>query len=557
MKRAVVFIIDASPSMDASFDGSTRLEAAKQAVKAMVGDLMLQSKTNQVAVVVLGTPETIHHQATGEQDDPFPNITQIPESGLAEASPAVLRAVHGIQTHTDGQGDWMDGLCLAADAMYARTHKKKFERRIVLLTDAEQPIVMDVRQASAVLTILREEQCPLDIIGLGFEDDDDRKESPTKRVKREDVDDDNTRYYEDKDDRIKLLEGLAAKTGGLVMPASDLQQILAADKGKRVKKAVKYKVELEIAPKISLDCRYMLLMGKETTLKMEHFAVSSTAENHSAKDGMIEDQLEETEVLRNFVDPDVPDRLIEREHTTDAIAYGSTLIPMNAYDMEFLRDFNFDKPKIQILGYLPCSQVPRVYRMGPPYVLSGAESHRSCTAIAALAQSLKRADKVAICTFTKRKHSDPVLGGLFPCDQEIPRQLVFLQLPFANETKQLKDTAAKDLQTAEDDDAKQKAADALVESLSLPSGCLASGSVPNPFQRSVNQTLLNRAIDPDAPLVNFRAGHPDLMATPNLVLERASSAIDVFSRVFNFCVKDPSRVDGDEAKCKLNPDTSA
>jgi hypothetical protein len=103
MKDAVVFIIDTSPSMNTPFprndinetskqqqfkteDGAgieptsssssspssrhpnTRLGCAKQMVQTMIADLMVQSKQNEVCVILLKTPGTSHHKIAAGMD---------------------------------------------------------------------------------------------------------------------------------------------------------------------------------------------------------------------------------------------------------------------------------------------------------------------------------------------------------------------------------------------------------------------------------------------------------------------------------------------------------
>jgi hypothetical protein len=244
----------------------------------------------------------------------------------------------------------------------------------------------------------------------------------------------------------------------------------------------------------------------------------------------------------SFVDEDEPDRLVSDADRTTAISYGSSLVPMNAFDYEGLKEAA-DSPHIQILGYMERGKIPPCCIIGPPTAVSGHDSQQACALISGLAQALERLNKVAICTFLKTKTGSggPVLGGLFPMMEPgylQPIHLLFLQLPFAGEVKQLEmrsfDEFFADAETA----SKSKACDAVIDSLMLPDNVLESGKIPSPFLRSWKETIMQRALDPTAEIVAVRTfDKQDPMVTPSDVLERAIPALDSFHESFPLVLK--------------------
>lgn len=197
-KEAVVFILDANPSMNAPYpkvdpsvkaeddgDGEpkerpvTRLDCAKKALVAMISNLMLQTKTNEVAVIVCKTAQTQHHKIASAgtvdieleygDDLPFPNLTELTD-GLVRPGVGLLRRVLRVETAPAEEarhfrGDLCDALVLAADAHYeyglnksGRTFRK-FRRKIVLITDAGHDVVMDTAQTLTVVDSLRSMGC--------------------------------------------------------------------------------------------------------------------------------------------------------------------------------------------------------------------------------------------------------------------------------------------------------------------------------------------------------------------------------------------------------------
>lgn len=176
-KEAVIFVLDANPSMNAPYPSNsnqenepvvTRLDCAKKALVSMISNLMLQTKTNEVSVIVCKTAETMHHKIAANvdveleygDDKPFPNLTELTD-GLVRPGVALLRKIAQIETIQPPElaetlrGDLCDAIVLAADCHYEygrnSTGKtfKRFRRKIVLITDAEHEVVMDTTQVRA------------------------------------------------------------------------------------------------------------------------------------------------------------------------------------------------------------------------------------------------------------------------------------------------------------------------------------------------------------------------------------------------------------------------
>jgi Ku70/Ku80 beta-barrel domain len=603
MKQAVVFILDANPSMNLPYPSvksesdekacggsksphpTTRLECAKLALESMISELILQSKTNEVSVIVCKTAGTKHHKIAStvdfqeEGDDlPFLNLTEL-TAGVARPGTELLRSISKVETVSEEiaatlQGDICDAFMLAADALYERGPKYKFQRKIVLITDAEHDVVVDFEQMRVVIDALRDMSCRFEVIGLEFTSSAVfDKPSPaggmndegshdhvggSKRIKREDNDgadggnneesmDDqeeeseivNSNVYSTKQDREQFLSRLAEYTGGSVIAAATMQQILDADRGKRVQNSVKTKFEFRIAPGLAFQARYCLLMSKQyfPTLKTLAVVVDDTNRILRLDDNgqEITCKIQKTDL---FVDPDEPDDIVDEEDRAKAIQFGSTLVPMSSYDFEGLKPAEMGA-RMEVLGYVERGSIPAAYMSGPPSVLTGHDSKRACAGISALAQALEENQKVAIATFYKRSTSKrPVLVALFPLNEpEYPHpiHLVLLHIPFDGEIKQLGlDSLTPYL---EDDDserqsAKEQACNDLIDSLMLPDDVLCSGKVPSPLLRSFNQTKIKRAMDPLAPVVKVRPSSDDRMVTPADVLRRAEGAIKMFESTF-------------------------
>ena len=117
----------------------------------------------------------------------------------------LLRRVSQVQTVSAEeaeslQGDFCDAIILAADAIRQKTFGRKFQRKIVLFTDAGHPVVMDSSQTLQMIDSLREMECRLEVIGMDFMSSSAAvfdtpakapQSEPNKRVKVEEGEDEN------------------------------------------------------------------------------------------------------------------------------------------------------------------------------------------------------------------------------------------------------------------------------------------------------------------------------------------------------------------------------
>jgi hypothetical protein len=480
VKEAVVVIIDANETMSrpirAEDPNKARLDCAKEVAIAMVSDLMIQSKTNEVTVVVLHTKESRNFlcKEPDEIDDDddvvddennnvhaFSKMVEFSGNGesmgIQRPKPDLLRKIHDLQVTpslsnnevTNG-GDFVAGIIYAADALHQKTSKKKYTRRIVLLTDAEHKVSTNPKMLLVALDSLRAMETRLEVVGMNFEyeEDFDNPAVPSTNVKRnyskdDDKKDDNEEEREDNIDyesetdtsvdeeydtegsdiealaAIKrqnemFLLSLANKTGGFVFAAKELQSMFDKILGRRVIKPSMRKLIFQIAPgKILEDARYYLLLSKTSTPPLKKKVVEVDEDNRPKKNSLGVEMVDD--FFTDVQHWDAAGDEVPLDQVSTAFRFGADLLPFNEVDEAGLA--HPSPVKLTILGYMDTRQVPEYLRIGPPYVLTGNQSRRCCAAIAALAVGLKRTNKVAIATFVKTKDKDPILCGLFPFDQ--------------------------------------------------------------------------------------------------------------------------------------------
>jgi Ku70/Ku80 beta-barrel domain len=168
------------------------------------------------------------------------------------------------------------------------------------------------------------------------------------------------------------------------------------------------------------------------------------------------------------------------------------------------------------------TRIPLQYCSGPPSLLTGLDSQKACAAISALAQALERQGKVAVGTFQKTTRSTvPALVAVFPFTDAGSYRLITLQLPYEGEVKRL------DLSPLAPyvHESKCDICDDVIDSLMLEEHHYGSGQVPSHFHRAWHQTVMQRALDPESPIVKVEK--------PVIHVSReAVSAIDKFQTNF-------------------------
>ena len=652
-KQAVIYIIDTSPSMKQLYPPSesasesvcmnpeetdanrrqTRLDAAKEALIGLITDLMLQSKTNECGVIVLHTPKTKHHlididhkglddlqeDEDEEEDDPkFSHLTEL--SPVQRPSVDLLRQIQSLSfsssrsshNNNDGNnedettnnpatvtisnraGGFCDGIMLAFSALRRKTFGKRFNRKIILFTDAEREVDIHWDQLDDTVEGLREMECDLTVIGLDFqrsaeyhppavlstntnstEDDDDNNGDVNANHKMEDDDgshpaknqqpphqhqhqqdadmemetatDEHIHAARIKDDNEMFLISLTKYTGGTVHAASTIQQILKQATGRRIPKSALSKIELQIAPSITVEARISLSTTKQSFPSLKREAVTLNDEGEVEKNALGEIMSDPVLNITSHWDIDDLDVEVELVQRAQGYPYGSDLIPIGPMEMEGLKLRSL--PRVTILGYTALESIPMTVWMGPTRIVSGSgDSIQACLAISALAQALHRLNQLAICRFVKQNDSDPDMGILAPLEEEHPidigvsdeksrvRHLLYVRMPFADDIENLTMLPLSD--AVNPDDKATKVCDDLIDAFMLPDTALNPAYIPNPAIRSFRKTMIRRALD--AQFDGIEEGRNtnsvdeiDPMITPAKILEAGKEATKAFRDTFS------------------------
>jgi len=586
-KEAIAIVLDASPSMNTVCASSniisgketnqrntegkeTRFECAKSAILDTISNLILQGKSNICAVVVVNTEATSHHLPS----EAFPNVTEFnaasAPTGLLPPTVDFLKRLDAtlkfdtVAVSGDAEkkrkplsASFWDGIIVAADAL-SKTSKQKFIRRLIVYTDAANP-VRNLQYMHHIMDGLTRMECKLEVVVVDFlakllpniqvdlaltEVDDVARadESPlsdtqTLDESSKESEDNNSEMEETTIDyrieNVKFLQSAANFTGGSVSTMNLNSQNLYQTLGKKIPTSRQMKCALIIAPGLSVPVRYSILTSEAKFPSLKKFAVSLNQDGKAKADKFGEDITHDIIRTTTHRDPDRPNIELCLDQKAKAYCYGSSLIPIGDFDVEGLR-LRSDT-SISILKYCPVDRIPKSHFIGSPFVISDATPvatgnglqeellSRASVAIAALGQALEELKLCAICRFVKKKDDDPVTVALFPlalprhstgnstsesligdypgCSQSSKYALVFVQIPFIGDVIPLSLPSLAALHVSQEH---VKACDDLVQALMLPPNTLESTTIRNPSLRSMYRTVMRRAINENHEIVHVR-----------------------------------------------------
>jgi len=624
--------------------GQTRLSAAKEALEGLIADLIVKSKTNEVGVILLHTNQTKHHLCFDQSDDedgdgdgdgdgdndsssssrsdlldnvklqqnkkndddndevPFKHITELSE--VQRPSVELLQEIRAIKSSrlpTHRKGGFAAGIILAADAMYNRTQGRRYNRKIILLTDAEREVNINFQQIDLAVNGLRSLDCEITVIGLDFtrmveydgpaeldydvdidecDKNNDKTHNPNHACEQNtsicsaDIDASITngtgedskilkqklKVDEIKAENEKFLISLTKYTGGRVHSAKSVQQILKQSVGKRITTSTLLKTEFLIAPNFSVPVRVSLSTSKANIPALKRESVMIDEEKKQVmKNSLGEEMTTPIISSTSHWDKDDPDTEVDLLQRASAYQYGSDLITIGQLDMEGLKLRS--PPQITILGYTSIDSIPMYSWMGPTRIISGDQSsRRACLAVSSLAQAMKSLDRIAICTYVPRKDSDSMMGILAPLvEEEVngtskTNYLVLVRIPFADDVQNI---SMHPIDDAIGNEEAVTACDDLIEKFMLPSEVLRSDTIPNPAIRSFRKTIINRAIDPSMKekIIITRKSHDDdddgvhsAIMTPTKILKDGKDVLKKYRQTFPMEVNEDDNKKGKSKK---------
>jgi hypothetical protein len=358
------------------------------------------------------------------------------------------------------------------------------------------------------------------------EDDDGTTENDGDGEGHEE-DEDEWYEWASRHDRIQFLSGIVDQLpGSQLTKVRTLQQLLdvAYPTALSVPKANKTKIDLVIASDLIIQATQATMLVKKSLPAVRSDRVALADDDGNLSVDSTGEPLADT-VYREKI-RHIDGEVVEPDDIVRVVPFCGDLIAVSRFDYHHASQSKealiLSKPRYELLGCLPEARIPRAYLKGPPRVISGDVNEPGARAlVAALAQSLKEKGAVGICTVsskvsvTQSKLAPMILGALYPMNNHCqtsgfashpglaldsqlpPEQLVFLQLPFQGEVKELRAYPDGSETPFDPDGGQAKVCDDLIDAMKLGPGVLDPGTVPSPALRSWNQTIVQRFLNKD------------------------------------------------------------
>jgi ATP-dependent DNA helicase 2 subunit 2 len=284
---------------------------------------MNASKTFEANVIFYGGDRTKNALATAEGD--YQRVEEIIEMGRPSFS-----SLKDLQSRACGKnhGDMIDALIVAQEALMRYNKGKKYNRLMMLITDAESE-VKGIDDLESVLGEMKLQESIFYALVLG----DLSKKSEYSTVKKE---------------NCKMLQGICNMLGGSFALVSDLGSALShlssgPGLGTRPQRT---KIVLEISPDFQVPCEVWTRAMKGTipSLKKE-----STASGAAGVDGA-----SSVKIDRSYRDTNENDDEIGFDQRIKGYKYGPQYIPISSADEQSFKIKG--DAIIRIMGFLPYSR---------------------------------------------------------------------------------------------------------------------------------------------------------------------------------------------------------
>ncbi|RHY26300.1 hypothetical protein DYB32_007757 [Aphanomyces invadans] len=140
-----MIVLDASVAMRSPLgeitrkvDVGSRFDAAKKAIQGIVNQLLLFRKNDEVGIVMYGTEGT-DNQLNSDDGNNYKNVTVL--SSIAPVTFDLAKQLQAMEAASvETPADVLDGIIVALDLVIRRTDNKKYDKRLVVITDAATPI---------------------------------------------------------------------------------------------------------------------------------------------------------------------------------------------------------------------------------------------------------------------------------------------------------------------------------------------------------------------------------------------------------------------------------
>jgi len=421
-KEGIFVILDVGKSMKEKYQDTeeTRLNFGIESIRQLIRTkLLFNVKRDQIGIILVGREGDEAENISIHSELDFPNIEMLDQLNSIEAE------------DDEDKGDIFLAIDFAIDEFIAKYGKKKFDKKIFLITDGESLSKFSKSKIEELAERINDNNVKVNIICVGFneeldkDDDDESKDKQDEKNKNKNneedgMDEDN---LEDKDKENKednennesenqqktkeLLQILQENTENVkLFTATTANDIYHQFKKKKINPVAKFRGPFIISPNLSLD---VMVYSKTSPSLIPSLKRYSKVAEYSDAPGTCEVQNERL----YYVNDDPDKKPVEKELITKAYYYGSSLVPISKTDEVRLKN---EEPKcLKVIGFTDSYRVPRHFFMsGVDIVVPNPTSEEDIKGTTALVKEMLKMNKVIIARYVPRNNSQPKLVVLTP-----------------------------------------------------------------------------------------------------------------------------------------------
>ena len=404
-------ILDVGKSMKKKYQDTeeTRLNFGIESIRQLIRTkLLFNVKRDQIGIILMGKE--------GEEDNiniytdlDFPNLEMLDRLNSIEAE------------DEDDNGDIFSCLDFALDEFIAKYGKKKYEKKIFLITDGEALSHYSKSKIEELASRINENDVKVNIICVGFfeeldKEDEEENLDNKEKIENNSMDEDNKEKVDEKNEnnesenqksikeKLKILQENTENVK--LFTATTANDIYHQFKKKKINPVSKFRGPFIISPNLSLD---VMVYSKTAQALIPSLKRYSKVAEYSDEPGTCEVQNERI----YYVNDDPDKKAVEKDLITKAYYYGSSLVPVSKTDEVRLKN---EEPKcLKVIGFTDSFRVPRHFFMsGVDIVVPNPASPEDIKGTTALVSEMIKMNKVIIARYVYRNNSQPKLVVLTP-----------------------------------------------------------------------------------------------------------------------------------------------
>ncbi|EMD00539.1 hypothetical protein BAUCODRAFT_172807 [Baudoinia panamericana UAMH 10762] len=556
-KEATVYIVDCGMTMGETSHGraQTNLDWALEYVwDRITATIATGRKTAMAGVVGLRTDGTSNFL---ESESEYANITVFQDIG--QVFMAQVRRLRGelVVSSTDA-GDAMSALIIAIQMIVNTCKKLKYERKIVLITDARGSMQAD--DLEAVVEKLKEDATQLVVLGVDFDDPEygfKEEDKPTSKAENE-----------------AILKQLCQDCGGTFGTLAQAVDELSVPRVKSVRPTPSYKGSLTLGNPQEFDTAL--------SIDVERYPKTMTAPAQSASRFVVRSDLAPSEVMqatqtldgeaapngyseglsavKNALSYQVDDenapggkRDIDRDELAKGYEYGRTAVHISESDRNVTTYETV--PSFDIIGFVDKSQYERWMDMTrAALTIAQRGNDKAIMALSSFIHALYELESYAVARLVKKENNEPRIVLVAPCIEPDLECLYDVELPFTEDLRSYKFPPLDRIITVSGKELKvhrnlpnedlQAAMSDYVDSMDLatfgtndegePTEYMPMDETFSPMLHRIQQVIKHRAVFPESEppppadvLVRYSHSPAELVQQSKSALSRVVKAADV------------------------------